>query len=109
VGGSLAGRAVHRADRQRAFFISVFLARAARWRRAKWGKENDETYRCGSGAGAWADGAGGDGENAERGASFSVLGDMVQQVGASMCMLTTLVGPDGDPHTFEPSPKTARC
>ncbi|ECG0109414.1 metal ABC transporter substrate-binding protein [Salmonella enterica] len=37
--------------------------------------------------------------------SFSVLGDMVQQVGGENVHVTTLVGPDGDPHTFEPSPK----
>jgi zinc/manganese transport system substrate-binding protein len=37
--------------------------------------------------------------------SFSVLGDMVQQVGGKHVHVDTLVGPDGDPHTFEPSPK----
>ncbi|EHM9825696.1 metal ABC transporter substrate-binding protein [Salmonella enterica subsp. enterica serovar Infantis] len=37
--------------------------------------------------------------------SFSVLGDMVQQVGGENVYVTSLVGPDGDPHTFEPSPK----
>ncbi|MCS2155720.1 metal ABC transporter substrate-binding protein [Scandinavium sp. H11S7] len=37
--------------------------------------------------------------------SFSVLGDMVQQVGGEHVHVHTLVGPDGDPHTFEPSPK----
>ena len=37
--------------------------------------------------------------------SFSVLGDMVQQVGGEHVHVETLVGPDGDPHTFEPSPK----
>lgn len=38
-------------------------------------------------------------------ASFSVLGDMVQQVGGEHVHVDTLVGPDGDPHTFEPSPQ----
>lgn len=38
-------------------------------------------------------------------ASFSVLGDMVSQVGGEHVHVDTLVGPDGDPHTFEPSPK----
>lgn len=38
-------------------------------------------------------------------ASFSVLGDMVQQVGGEHVHVHTLVGPDGDPHTFEPSPQ----
>ncbi|EOG3908004.1 metal ABC transporter substrate-binding protein [Salmonella enterica] len=37
--------------------------------------------------------------------SFSVLGDMVQQVGGENVHVTSLIGPDGDPHTFEPSPK----
>lgn len=38
-------------------------------------------------------------------ASFSVLADMVRQVGGEHVSVTTLVGPDGDPHTFEPSPQ----
>lgn len=38
-------------------------------------------------------------------ASFSILGDITQQVGGDHVKVTTLVGPDGDPHTFEPSPK----
>ena len=38
-------------------------------------------------------------------ASFSILGDITQQVGGDRVKVTTLVGPDGDPHTFEPSPK----
>lgn len=37
--------------------------------------------------------------------SFSVLGDIVQQVGGEHVHVDTLVGPDGDPHTFEPSPQ----
>jgi ABC-type metal ion transport system, periplasmic component/surface adhesin len=37
--------------------------------------------------------------------SFSVLGDIAQQVGGKSVQVTSLVGPDGDPHTFEPSPK----
>lgn len=37
--------------------------------------------------------------------SFSILGDITQQVGGEHVKVTTLVGPDGDPHTFEPSPK----
>ncbi|MBZ4236772.1 zinc ABC transporter substrate-binding protein, partial [Mycobacterium tuberculosis] len=36
---------------------------------------------------------------------FSVLGDIAQQVGGEHVHVDTLVGPDGDPHTFEPSPK----
>ncbi|WP_039057112.1 metal ABC transporter substrate-binding protein [Enterobacter sp. Bisph1] len=38
-------------------------------------------------------------------ASFSILGDMTQQIGGDHVHVTTLVGPDGDPHTFEPSAK----
>ncbi len=38
-------------------------------------------------------------------ASFSVLADIVKQVGGDHVNVTTLVGPDGDPHTFQPSPK----
>ncbi|HBC9085704.1 metal ABC transporter substrate-binding protein [Citrobacter koseri] len=37
--------------------------------------------------------------------SFSILGDITQEVGGKNVNVTTLVGPDGDPHTFEPSPK----
>src|SRR5262249_34322626 len=41
--------------------------------------------------------------------SFSVLGDLVKQVGAERVAVTTLVGPDGDAHTFEPSPADAKA
>lgn len=41
-------------------------------------------------------------------ASFSVLADVVQQVGRSHVQVKSLVGPDGDPHQFEPSPDDAR-
>ena len=41
-------------------------------------------------------------------ASFSILGDMVAQVGGEHVKVTTLVGPDGDPHVFEPSPADAK-
>jgi zinc/manganese transport system substrate-binding protein len=37
-------------------------------------------------------------------ATFSILGDVVQNVGGDAVDLTTIVGPDGDPHTFEPKP-----
>ncbi len=37
-------------------------------------------------------------------ASFSVLGDIVKEVGGDHVTVATLVGPDGDPHTFEPKP-----
>ena len=37
-------------------------------------------------------------------ATFSVLGDLVHQVGGDHIALTMLVGPDSDAHTYEPSP-----
>jgi zinc/manganese transport system substrate-binding protein len=40
-------------------------------------------------------------------ASFSILGDMVKQVGADRVEVATLVGPDGDAHVFSPSPADA--
>ncbi len=42
-------------------------------------------------------------------ASFSILGDMVQQVGEDRVQLTTLVGPDGDAHVYQPTPADARA
>ena len=41
-------------------------------------------------------------------ASFSVLGDMVKQVGGDRVEVTTLVGPDGDAHVYEPTPADAK-
>jgi zinc/manganese transport system substrate-binding protein len=40
--------------------------------------------------------------------SFSVLADMVQQVGGKHVVVNSLVGANGDPHSFEPSPKDSR-
>jgi zinc/manganese transport system substrate-binding protein len=37
-------------------------------------------------------------------ASFSILGDWVQQVGGDRVELVTIVGAGGDAHTFDPSP-----
>ena len=42
-------------------------------------------------------------------ATYSILGDMVAQVGGNHIQLTTLVGPGGDAHTFEPSPEDGRA
>ena len=42
-------------------------------------------------------------------ASISVLGDMVQNVGGDRVQVATLVGPDGDPHAFEPRPADAKA
>lgn len=41
-------------------------------------------------------------------ASFTVLADVVKQVGGDHVKVTSLVGPNGDPHEFEPSPADAR-
>ncbi len=37
-------------------------------------------------------------------ATFSILGDLVRNVGGDAIALDVLVGPDSDAHTFEPSP-----
>lgn len=37
-------------------------------------------------------------------ATYSILGNLVQLVGGEQIELTTLVGPGGDAHTFEPTP-----
>jgi len=41
-------------------------------------------------------------------ASFSILADVVKQVGGEQVIVKSLVPPDGDPHEFEPSPDDAR-
>lgn len=41
-------------------------------------------------------------------AGFSILGDIVKNVGGDRVSVTTLVGPDGDAHVFEPTPADAR-
>ncbi|AWV21963.1 Manganese-binding protein [Roseomonas mucosa] len=40
-------------------------------------------------------------------ASFSILGDMVRQVGGDRVAIHTLVGPGGDSHTYQPRPSDA--
>lgn len=42
-------------------------------------------------------------------ATFTILGDMVKNVGGALVEVSTLVGPDGDAHVFEPSPADARA
>lgn len=42
-------------------------------------------------------------------ATFSILGDMVRQIGGDEVAVTTLVGPDGDAHVYEPTPADARA
>jgi zinc/manganese transport system substrate-binding protein len=40
-------------------------------------------------------------------ASFSILGDLVKNIGGSHVDVVDIVGPNGDPHVFDPSPKDA--
>lgn len=42
-------------------------------------------------------------------ATFSILGDMVKRVGGEHVVVTTLVGPDGDAHVYQPTPADARA
>jgi zinc/manganese transport system substrate-binding protein len=42
-------------------------------------------------------------------ASFSILGDFVQKVGGDQVEVTTIVGPDGDAHVYEPKPNDAKA
>ena len=42
-------------------------------------------------------------------ASFSILGDMVQNVGGDRVEVTTLVGPNGDAHVYQPTPAAAKA
>ncbi|MCX5571879.1 metal ABC transporter substrate-binding protein [Kaistia nematophila] len=42
-------------------------------------------------------------------ATFSVLGDLASEIGGDHVEVRTLVGPNGDAHTFEPSPADAKA
>ena len=42
-------------------------------------------------------------------ATFSILGDMVSRVGGDHITLTTIVGPDGDAHVYQPTPQDAKA
>ena len=42
-------------------------------------------------------------------ATFSILGDLVREVGGDAIEVTTLVGPDSDAHTYQPKPTDARA
>ena len=42
-------------------------------------------------------------------ATFSILGDMVRQVGGDAVAVTTLVAPGGDAHVYQPSPADAQA
>lgn len=42
-------------------------------------------------------------------ATFSILGDMVSRIGGEHIELTTLVGPNGDTHVYQPVPSDAKA
>jgi zinc/manganese transport system substrate-binding protein len=42
-------------------------------------------------------------------ASFTLLADMVRNVGGNHVQVRSLIGPNGDPHVYEPSPADARA
>jgi zinc/manganese transport system substrate-binding protein len=42
-------------------------------------------------------------------ASFSILGDFVKNVGGDLVEVKSLVGPNGNPHAFQPTPADARA
>lgn len=42
-------------------------------------------------------------------ATFSILGDMVKEVGGEYVDVTTIVGPNTDAHTFEPTPSDIKA
>jgi zinc/manganese transport system substrate-binding protein len=42
-------------------------------------------------------------------ASFSIIGDIVSNVGGDRVKVTTLVGPDSDAHAYEPTPAAAKA
>lgn len=42
-------------------------------------------------------------------ASFSILGDLAKNVGGERVEVTTLVGPNGDAHVYEPTPADAKA
>lgn len=42
-------------------------------------------------------------------ASFSVLGDMVKEIGGNNVSVSTIVGPNADAHTFEPAPQAVQA
>ena len=41
--------------------------------------------------------------------TFSILGDMVKRIGGQHVVVTSLVGPDGDTHVYQPTPSAAKA
>lgn len=56
-----------------------------------------------SSSAAWAEG------RVKAVASFSILGDFVSRVGGDSVEVTTIVGPNGDAHVYEPKPGDAKA
>lgn len=42
-------------------------------------------------------------------ATFSIIGDMAARIGGAHVSVTTLVGPDGAAHVYQPTPAAARA
>ncbi|MGF1527030.1 MAG: metal ABC transporter solute-binding protein, Zn/Mn family, partial [Candidatus Competibacterales bacterium] len=42
-------------------------------------------------------------------ATFWILGDLVERIGGEHVAVTTLVGPNGDTHVYQPTPADARA
>jgi zinc/manganese transport system substrate-binding protein len=42
-------------------------------------------------------------------ASFTILGDIAQEIGGEHVKVTNLVGPNGDPHVYEPTPQDGQA
>jgi len=41
--------------------------------------------------------------------TFSVLADLIEQVGGSYVQVKSIVGPNSDPHVYEPTPADAKA
>jgi zinc/manganese transport system substrate-binding protein len=41
-------------------------------------------------------------------ASFSIIGDLAREIGGERAVVTTIVGPDGDAHVYQPTPADGR-
>lgn len=68
-------------------------------------------FLVGGASPAWAQESGASGVTAPVRvvATFSILADMVREVGGEQIALTTIVGRNGDAHSFEPTPRDARA
>ncbi len=100
---------------RRWYCCSVFCCLPAIWRASGWwGSDMPSAFRLRSGlflgvlfAAACVAGPALAAERIKVVASFSILGDLVKNVGGTHVEVANLVGPNGDPHVFEPSPADA--